>query len=131
MGPVYSCVRTAHQSFTLRSISACSKLKTFVVFWYILKHCLQKTSTEFSGYKIGEQVQNTLKNVINDPEPHILNTLETEKAVTDDLVLASTPKIEKVTVKNSLPQKLTRKDIPITQQENIDLKTLRPLLILI
>ena len=44
-GPSIFLCRTAQQSFILTSISACSKLKTFVVFWYILKLCQQQTRT--------------------------------------------------------------------------------------
>ena len=56
-----------------------------------------------------------MENDINDPEPHIPKTLETENTLTDDFLFASTPEIEKFTVKDSLPQKWTRKDIPIAQ----------------
>ena len=63
----------------------------------------------FPGYKNGEPVQNTSENDINDPELQFLTMLEAE----NNLLLASTPKIEKFTVKDSLPPKWTRKDIPI------------------
>ena len=57
---------------------------------------------------------------INDPEPHILTTLEAENTLTDDLLPASTTEIETLTVKDSLPRKWTRKDIPIVQQEKTE-----------
>ena len=48
-------------------------------------------------------IQNALENDINELEPHILSTFETENTSTDDVLLASTPEIEKFTVKDSLP----------------------------
>ena len=68
----------------------------------------------------GEPVQNTLENNINNPESHILTTLETENTLTDDLFLASTPEIGKFTVKDSLPRKWTKKDIPIAEPEKFE-----------
>ena len=56
----------------------------------------------FTDYKNGETLRSTLENDVNDPEPHILTTLETENTSTDDLSIASTPEIEKITVKDSL-----------------------------
>ena len=75
----------------------------------------------FSGCKNGEPVQNTLDDIndINDSRPHILTTLKTENTLTDDLLHASTPGIEKFTVKDSLPWKWTKKDISVAQQEKI------------
>ena len=58
-----------------------------------------------------------MKNEINDPEPLVLTTLEAENTSTDNLLLPSTPKMEKFTVKDSLPRKWTKKDIPKKQQE--------------
>ena len=58
-----------------------------------------------------------MENKINDPEPLILTTLEAENTFTDNLLLASTPEIEKFTAKDSLPRKWTKKDIPKKQQE--------------
>ena len=60
-------------------------------------------NAEFTGYKDGEPVQITMENEINDPEPLILTTLEAENTCTYNLLLASTPEIEKFTVKDSLP----------------------------
>ena len=70
-------------------------------------------------FSSGKPVQNTLEDDIDDPEPHILTTLETENTSTYDLLLASTPKIVKYTAKDSLPQKWTKKDIPVAQQEKL------------
>ena len=53
-------------------------------------------NAEFTDYKNGKPVQNILENEVNDSEPHILTTLETENNPTDDLLLASTPEIEKL-----------------------------------
>lgn len=61
-------------------------------------------------------IQNALENDINELEPHILSTFETENTSTDDVLLASTPEIEKFTVKDSLPRKWTKKDFPVAQQ---------------
>ena len=72
------------------------------------------------NFKNGELVLNTLEDDINDPELHILTTLEAGNTLTDDLLLASTPEIETLAVKDSLPRKWTRKDIPIAQQEKTE-----------
>ena len=39
---------------------------------------------------------------MNDPEPFILTTLETENTLTDDLLLASIPETERFRIKGSL-----------------------------
>ena len=40
-----------------------------------------------------------MENDINDREPHIVTTLETENTLTDDSLLASTPETEKLQLK--------------------------------
>ena len=44
-------------------------------------------NAEFTGYKNGEPVQNTLENYITDPASHIPSTLGNENTLTDDLLL--------------------------------------------